>query len=56
MAIVRAYGFTCMLRQELGQDISSACGQLVVDSVKKVTGQAGGCGTKDTDIEELMGG
>ena len=45
--IVRSYGVTVMVRQELGQDVNAACGQLVVDSK---------CSTKDSsagDIEDL---
>ncbi|KAJ3290216.1 sorting nexin [Borealophlyctis nickersoniae] len=58
--IVRnTYGVHTLLRQELGQDISSACGQLVIDS-NAGKGKCGGDGggTKDAgvgDLEDLMG-
>ncbi|CAL5227047.1 g9945 [Coccomyxa viridis] len=46
------YGIFCTVRQEMGQDISGACGQLVVEQTQ------GGCGggalsQKQADIEEL---
>ncbi|KAJ3009376.1 UNVERIFIED_CONTAM: sorting nexin [Siphonaria sp. JEL0065] len=44
--IVRSYGVYTLIRQELGQDIASACGQLVVKGPKKVGECAG-------DVEDL---
>eukprot|EP01052_Picozoa_sp_SAG31_P002153 SAG31_NODE_73_length_27793_cov_26.900520_10_plen_76_part_00 len=56
------YGINTTVRQEMGQDISGACGQLVIDSKSnKSTGAsqmlAGGSKTADrkelVDIEDL---
>ncbi|KAI8897986.1 hypothetical protein BC833DRAFT_565352 [Globomyces pollinis-pini] len=46
--VTRTYKIHTLLRQELGQDISSACGQLVIESKK--------CGTDElvADLEDLM--
>jgi sorting nexin-8 len=41
------YGIHTLFRQEMGQDISSACGQLVIDSQKQ------GCNDSLGDIEDL---
>eukprot|EP00051_Salpingoeca_urceolata_P005672 m.75719 g.75719 ORF g.75719 m.75719 type:complete len:582 (-) comp14490_c0_seq4:147-1892(-) len=41
---VREHGVWTMLRQELGQDIDSACGQLVVSSLKKKAKTAAAAG------------
>jgi hypothetical protein len=60
------YGLHCTIRQEKGQDISGACGQLVIEHglsfqqhEKRCNGQsAAGGGTAATgvrDIEELAG-
>ena len=47
--IVRnTYNVHTLLRQELGQDISSACGQLVITSQKQ-------CTESITDLEDLAG-
>ncbi|KAJ3032768.1 sorting nexin, partial [Rhizophlyctis rosea] len=60
------YGVHTLLRQTLGQDVSSACGQLVIDSQKNVKGS--GCESEGkhvkaktssngvADLEDLMGG
>lgn len=53
---VRSYGVMTFIRQEKGQDIAGACGQLVVSKSSK-NGGTGGCGPeKTTDIEDLVGG
>ncbi len=51
----KEFGVFCTVRQEMGQDISGACGQLVVEQQ-----QQGGCGGGSgrggagaADIEEL---
>jgi len=62
--IVRTYKVRTIQRQELGQDIDGACGQLVVQKLETgkgfVAGAGGGCGTDDgkgaVDMEDLMGG
>lgn len=55
--VIRTYGVACTVRQEKGQDISGACGQLVIDH-----SGTQGCGNKSSgngrnnsmrDIEEL---
>lgn len=54
------YGLPCTIRQEKGQDISGACGQLVVEqrSAGNRTGPSSGDGVGVTravrDIEELL--
>jgi hypothetical protein len=48
--IVRSHGIHVILRQELGQDISGACGQLVVSTLGG--GSTGGCAT---DVEDMCG-
>lgn len=50
------YGIFSTVRQEKGQDISGACGQLVIQSsgVAKVR-EGGGCPGGLRDIEELAG-
>ncbi|ORY43597.1 hypothetical protein BCR33DRAFT_850837 [Rhizoclosmatium globosum] len=51
---VRSYGVYTLIRQELGQDIASACGQLVVKGQQKK--KAGDCGDgKTADLEDLVG-
>ena len=45
--IVRSYGVIVTIRQEFGQDVNAACGQLVVDNAKKTE-----CSTEG-DIEDL---
>lgn len=53
--IVRnSYNVHTLLRQELGQDIASACGQLVIESQKGKNSCAGD--KKVGDLEDLMGG
>lgn len=42
--IVRSYGITCTVRQEMGGDVGAACGQLVVAASK----------CEQTDIEDLV--
>ncbi|KAH6570820.1 hypothetical protein BASA60_007543 [Batrachochytrium salamandrivorans] len=56
----RVYNVHTLLRQELGQDISSACGQLVIDSSLSLK-SSGGCSTDTSkgggelmDLEDLM--
>ncbi|DBA73554.1 hypothetical protein WJX79_010357 [Trebouxia sp. C0005] len=47
--IVRQYGVHCTVRQEKGQDISGACGQLVVEY-----GAGKGCGSStNSDMEDI---
>ncbi|KAI8853996.1 hypothetical protein BC829DRAFT_429560 [Chytridium lagenaria] len=52
LEVVRECGVHTLVRQELGSDIASACGQLVIKSAKKA--QAG-CSDKPTvaDLEDL---
>jgi hypothetical protein len=65
---VRAYGLSVTVRQEKGQDISGACGQLVIDTsqlaaqgraLQGLPGRARSCGGANgsdggvKDIEEL---
>jgi adenine C2-methylase RlmN of 23S rRNA A2503 and tRNA A37 len=45
VAIVRSYGLRVLFRQELGGDIASACGQLVIESKGKACG--------DGDMEDF---
>jgi adenine C2-methylase RlmN of 23S rRNA A2503 and tRNA A37 len=45
VAIVRSYGLRVLFRQELGGDIASACGQLVIESKGKTCG--------DGDMEDF---
>jgi hypothetical protein len=40
--IVRAHGLSCTVRQEKGQDISGACGQLVIEAARGAVGAGGG--------------
>jgi sorting nexin-8 len=59
MRIVReVYGVHTLLRQELGQDIDSACGQLVIKDARKRKEGGGGCesgGKGDVkDLEDLV--
>ncbi|KAI9343570.1 hypothetical protein BDR26DRAFT_858344 [Obelidium mucronatum] len=49
--IVRSYGVYTLIRQELGQDIASACGQLVVKGPKKDCSKE----TEAADLEDLVG-
>eukprot|EP00050_Salpingoeca_kvevrii_P007918 m.299503 g.299503 ORF g.299503 m.299503 type:complete len:487 (-) comp14149_c0_seq1:184-1644(-) len=53
VATVREYGHRVILRQELGQDIASACGQLVITTNKQ---SQCGSGAPAADIEDLLGG
>lgn len=62
--IVREYGVRTIQRQELGQDISGACGQLVIESMGGMpvspasgTGAADGCGPSGSsaDLEDICG-
>jgi len=57
LQIVRSeYGVFSTVRQEKGQDISGACGQLVLQGGAKASGkQRSGCTNKLRDIEELAG-
>jgi len=48
---VRTYGILTFIRQEKGQDIAGACGQLVVSKTKSNCGPE-----KQTDIEDLVVG
>ncbi|KAI8615846.1 hypothetical protein BC830DRAFT_1168290 [Chytriomyces sp. MP71] len=52
VAIVREYGVHTLIRQELGQDIASACGQLVVKNPKKEEAAV----KEARDVEDLVGG
>jgi sorting nexin-8 len=67
--IVREYGVRTIQRQELGQDIDGACGQLVVKTMESLGMKKGnphlgqdGCSTSGdgkgtvADLEDLMGG
>ncbi|KAJ3092502.1 hypothetical protein HK100_006929, partial [Physocladia obscura] len=55
VAVVRSYGVHTLIRQELGQDIASACGQLVVKSQDCGSGSGGGgCNSGAADLEDLM--
>ncbi|KAJ3347538.1 sorting nexin [Entophlyctis luteolus] len=47
VAIVRSYGVHTLIRQELGQDIASACGQLVVKKKRD------GCNGDALDLEDI---
>ena len=59
LGIVRGaeYSVFSTVRQEKGQDISGACGQLVIqtsgDKLKPATGPGSGCSNGIRDIEEL---
>ncbi|KAI9345138.1 radical SAM domain-containing protein [Zopfochytrium polystomum] len=57
---VKAKGLHVTVRQELGQDIASACGQLVVNGARKAkeAKAAGGSCAKPavTDLEDLLSG
>lgn len=62
-AILRhQYGVNCTIRQEKGQDISGACGQLVLEQGGRLgmagsSGSGGGCssaGGKLADLEDLL--
>lgn len=50
------YGVNCTIRQEKGQDISGACGQLVLEHGGRAGGQSGCGGGKGslTDVEDLL--
>jgi hypothetical protein len=56
------YGVSCTIRQEKGQDISGACGQLVLEHGGRLAGASGtgggGCSTggggKLADLEDLL--
>eukprot|EP01147_Barroeca_monosierra_P008640 gene8640-1047_t len=50
--ILRQYELRTIVRQELGQDVNAACGQLVISSSKK---DGSGIASCSTDIEELYG-
>ena len=52
----KEFGVFCTVRQEMGQDISGACGQLVVEQQQQQQGGCGGSGggkAGAADIEEL---
>ncbi|KAJ3110625.1 sorting nexin, partial [Phlyctochytrium bullatum] len=49
LATVRSYGVHTLVRQELGSDISSACGQLVI----KNPGANGSKGGRTCDVQDL---
>ena len=51
---VRSHGIQVILRQELGQDIAGACGQLVVSTLGG--GGAVGSGGCATDVEDMCAG
>ena len=58
MEIVRSYGVSVMVRQELGQDVNAACGQLVVNTLGQKGKSMGGCSTDNMrnpvqDMEDL---
>ncbi|KAJ3103151.1 sorting nexin [Phlyctochytrium planicorne] len=53
LRIVREYGVHTLVRQELGSDIASACGQLVI---KRNEESNGGCSNPVKDLEDLGGG
>ena len=52
--VVRSYGLRTIIRQELGQDVNAACGQLVVRSQRDAQPAAAGH-TMDRDLEDLAG-
>lgn len=54
VGIVREYGVLVMVRQELGQDVNAACGQLVVQSTKKKSINSSDT-EKCVDIEDTFG-
>jgi hypothetical protein len=55
--IVRSHGVHSIRRQELGQDIDSACGQLVVKNMKLPLGAtAAAAAPLPRDIEDMVGG
>ncbi|KAJ3233234.1 sorting nexin [Chytriomyces hyalinus] len=56
VATVRSYGVHTLIRQELGQDIASACGQLVVKN-QGIGKKLGGCDDEKEakDLEDLVG-
>ena len=66
VAKVREYGLMCLLRQTMGDDVSGACGQLVLDVKKRdETSAAEGSAAADAseqraakggEIEDLLGG
>lgn len=58
-SIVREYGVKTMQRQELGQDIASACGQLVVSTLGPAvvgagTGGGGCTSNEPADLEDVV--
>eukprot|EP00041_Stephanoeca_diplocostata_P032850 m.1065271 g.1065271 ORF g.1065271 m.1065271 type:complete len:498 (-) comp24219_c1_seq13:831-2324(-) len=59
--IVRTYGVRTIIRQELGQDIDSACGQLVVKTLAGKTSASSQpdetqAGKPPPDVEDIVGG
>ncbi|KAJ3236783.1 sorting nexin, partial [Chytriomyces hyalinus] len=56
VATVRSYGVHTLIRQELGQDIASACGQLVVKN-QGIGKKLAGCDDEKEakDLEDLVG-
>lgn len=52
------YGVNCTIRAEKGQDISGACGQLVLEHGGAAGGGGGACGSKSggglADLEDLL--
>ena len=42
------FGISCTIRREFGQDINSACGQLVINSNKSAAAGASKCGDGGT--------
>ena len=57
-AVLREYDLRTIVRQELGQDVNAACGQLVISSQKRgdeaAQAEAAAAASCSTDIEELF--
>jgi hypothetical protein len=53
LAVVRSYGVVCMLRQELGQDIDGACGQLVIKSAGIQKPGKGSCEEENNNVQDV---
>eukprot|EP00730_Choanoeca_flexa_P013746 TRINITY_DN5659_c0_g1_i1.p1 TRINITY_DN5659_c0_g1~~TRINITY_DN5659_c0_g1_i1.p1 ORF type:complete len:466 (+),score=98.01 TRINITY_DN5659_c0_g1_i1:59-1456(+) len=52
--IVRSYDIKTTIRQELGQDVNAACGQLVVQTAKAEAAKMAQDGGKPRDLEDLV--
>ncbi|EGD80439.1 radical SAM domain-containing protein [Salpingoeca rosetta] len=55
-AVLREYDLRTIVRQELGQDVNAACGQLVISSQRNngATAGTGGGACQPTDIEDMF--